>query len=79
MDDFNFVCFGASYYVYDNGCMAVTELVDVSMATARFPLYYALKYRTSLGTPIATVLAVALDANDTALNHSFDICDCLTI
>ncbi len=42
---------------------AVSELAATGMAMASFPCHPGLKYRMSLTTPLATVVAVAIAAN----------------
>lgn len=43
--------------------LAVFELLASATTTARFPCHYAMKYRMSLGTHLATVVAIAVAAN----------------
>ena len=38
----------------------MSESAATAQATARFPRHHALRYRTSLATPLATAVAVAL-------------------
>ncbi len=46
-----------------------------AIAKARFPCHHALKYRTFLATPIATVLAIDVAAySDTALEMVSVVC-----
>ena len=52
--------------------MAVSEYnAATAMATARCPRHHALKYRTSVATPLATVVAVAAAANSDTPYLSF--------
>ena len=41
----------------------MSELAATATAMARFPRHRALRYRTSLATPLATAVAVAVETN----------------
>ncbi len=43
--------------------MVMSTLAATATALARFPRHHVLKYSTSLATPLATVVAVAVASN----------------
>ena len=55
----NNVSAGAMHSKVLSICKAVSEFAATATATARFPCHPALKFRTSLATPLATAVAVA--------------------